>query len=398
MKRIAVIGAGPSGMAALMSFRSAFDNDPSLASELDIVCFERQESWGGIWNFTLEIGEDEYGEPIHSSMYKYLFANAPKECLEFPDYTFEEHFGRPIATYPPREVLWHYLQGRVEKAGVGDWCRFRTAVREVTYDAADETFDVTSHDLVEDRCETETFDHVIVATGHFSVPNVPEFEGLEMNFRGDVIHSHDFRDAAKYKGRDLLIVGSSYSAEDIALQSWKYGAKSITLSYRSRPLGYDWPDNIDERPLLERVDRDGIFHFKDGSTKKFDAVCLATGYVHNFDFLPKDLALSTENRLWPMGLYRGVVFEPNPRLFYLGMQNQFYTFGMFDAQSYYVRDVILGRIRLPPVEDMKADSQEWREREESLQSVTEMMYVHSMAYSLVTSFSAEHVDITRRNP
>ena len=99
-----------------------------------------------------------------------------------------------------------------------------------------------------------------------------------------------------------------------------------------------------------------------------------------------------------MGLYRGVVFEPNPRLFYLGMQNQFYTFGMFDAQSYYVRDVILGRIRLPPVENMKADSQKWREREESLQSVTEMMYVHSMAYSLVTSFSAEHVDITRRNP
>ena len=183
MKRIAVIGAGPSGMAALMSFRSALDNNPDLASELDIVCFERQESWGGIWNFTLETGEDEYGEPIHSSMYKYLFANAPKECLEFPDYTFEEHFGRPIATYPPREVLWRYLQGRVDKAGVGKWCRFRTAVREVTYDPGDETFDVTWHDLVDDRCETETFDHVIVATGHFSVPNVPEFEGLEMNFR-----------------------------------------------------------------------------------------------------------------------------------------------------------------------------------------------------------------------
>ena len=76
-----------------------------------------------------------------------------------------------------------------------------------------------------------------------------------------------------------------------------------------------------------------------------------------------------------MDLYRGVVFEPNPGLFYLGMQNQFYTFGMFDAQSYYVRDIILGRIHLPPTEDMKADSQKWREREEKLQSVTEMMYV-----------------------
>ena len=48
----------------------------------------------------------------------------PKECLEFADYTFEEHFGKPIASYPPRAVLWDYIKGRVEKADVRKWVRF----------------------------------------------------------------------------------------------------------------------------------------------------------------------------------------------------------------------------------------------------------------------------------
>ena len=44
-------------------------------------------------------------------MYRNLWSNGPKEALEFPDYTFDEHFGKPIASYPPREVLRDYLQG-----------------------------------------------------------------------------------------------------------------------------------------------------------------------------------------------------------------------------------------------------------------------------------------------
>jgi len=34
-------------------------------------------------------------------------------------------------------------------------------------------------------------------------------------------------------------------------------------------------------------------------------------------------------------------------MFYLGMQDQWFTFNMFDAQAWYVRDLIMGRIALP---------------------------------------------------
>ena len=204
-KRVAVIGAGPSGLAQLRAFQSAKEKGTAVP---EVVCFERQSNWGGIWNYTWRTGTDEYGEPVHCSMYRYLWSNGPKECLEFADYSFEEHFGRPIGSYPPREVLWDYIKGRVEKAGVRDQIRFSTAVRQVEYNKDRKVFSVTAHNLPEDRMYTEEFDHVVVASGHFSTPNAPQFEGLE-TFNGRVMHAHDFRDALEFKDKDDLIIGTS---------------------------------------------------------------------------------------------------------------------------------------------------------------------------------------------
>jgi trimethylamine monooxygenase len=366
-KRVAIIGAGPSGMAQMRAFESAKRKGADIP---EVVCFEKQEDWGGLWNYTWRTGLDEFGEPVHGSMYRYLWSNGPKECLEFADYSFEEHFGRPIGSYPPRSVLWDYMKGRIEKTGVRDWCRFRTPVRMVTYN--DGKFTVTATNLPEQKTYSEEFDHVVVANGHFSTPNVPYFEGFK-TFNGRILHSHDFRDALEFKDKDILVIGRSYSAEDIGSQCWKYGCKSVTVSYRSKPMGFNWPDNWVEKPLLQSVNNKTCT-FADGSTKDVDAIILCTGYLHHFPFLTDDLRLKTANRLWPLGLYKGVVWENNPRLFYLGMQDQFYTFNMFDVQAWYARDVIMGRIMLPPVEEMTKHSMTWRQREESLKDATEQIY------------------------
>lgn len=368
-KRVAVIGAGPSGLAQLRAFQSAADKGVEVP---EVVCFERQSDWGGIWNYTWRTGTDEYGEPVHCSMYRYLWSNGPKECLEFADYTFEEHFGRPIASYPPRAVLWDYIKGRVEKAGVRGQIRFSSPVRWVQYNAIKENFSVTVQNLVEDQSYTEEFDHVIVASGHFSTPNVPEFDGLD-TFNGRVMHAHDFRDALEFKDKDILIIGTSYSAEDIGSQCYKYGARSITCSHRTAPMGFHWPDNWEEVPLLTRLDNNTC-HFKDGTRKEIDAIIMCTGYLHHFPFLPDELRLQTDNRLWPLDLYKGIFWEANPRLMYLGMQDQFYTFNMFDAQAWYARDYVLGQITLPEFEVMQQRSQTWREREEKLENDEQMIW------------------------
>ncbi len=361
-KRVAVIGAGPSGLAQLRAFQSAQEKGAEIP---EIVCFEKQDDWGGLWNYTWRTGLDEYGEPVHCSMYRYLWSNGPKECLEFADYTFEEHFGRAIPSYPPREVLWDYIKGRVEKTVVREWCRFRTPVRMVTFDESTQKFTVTAHDLARQKSYSEEFDHVVVATGHFSTPNIPQFEGFK-TFNGRILHSHDFRDAMEFKDKDILIIGTSYSAEDIGSQCWKYGCKSVTVSYRRKPMGYDWPDNWLEVPLLQKVENKTCT-FQGGTKKDVDAIILCTGYLHHFPFLPDSLRLDTKNRLWPLDLYKGVVWEKNPNLFYLGMQDQYYTFNMFDAQAWFARDVIMGRIEIPSYEKMEANSLQWRQKEEALE-------------------------------
>jgi len=368
MTRVAVIGAGPSGLAMLRAFQSAKDKGADIP---EIVCFEKQDNWGGLWNYTWRTGLDENGEPVHGSMYRYLWSNGPKECLEFADYSFEEHFGKPIASYPPREVLFDYIKGRVEKSVPKDWIRFNTPVRMVTYDDASGMFTVTVHDYANDKTYAEEFDYVSVCSGHFSTPNVPYFPGFE-SFGGRVMHAHDFRDALEFKDKDILIIGTSYSAEDIGSQCWKYGCKSVTVSHRTAPIGFDWPDNWEEVPLLEKVEGNTAT-FIDGKTKHIDAILLCTGYLHHFPFMDESLKLRTTNRLSILGLYNGVIWEQNPKLSYIGMQDQWYTFNMFDAQAWYARDVIMGRITLPSLADMQADTQAWRVKEDALEDAYGMI-------------------------
>ncbi len=361
--RVAIIGAGPSGLAQLRAFASAKELGADVP---DVVCYEKQDDWGGLWNYTWRTGSDQFGEPVHGSMYRYLWSNGPKECLEFADYSFEEHFGRTIASYPPRAVLWDYIKGRVEKSGVRDSIRFNTAVRNVTYSEATGKFNVTAHDHNNDAVTSEEFDYLVVASGHFSVPNMPQFPGYD-NFNGRILHAHDFRDALEFADKDLLLVGSSYSAEDIGSQCWKYGARSITVSARSGPMGYDWPENWEEKPILTRVENKTV-HFDDGTSKDVDAIISCTGYLHHFPFLTDDLRLITGNRMWTPNLYQGVVFQPNNKVFYLGMQDQYYTFNMFDAQAWFARDVMLGRIQLPSSKAQQQHSAAWAKREADLET------------------------------
>ena len=163
-KRVAIIGAGPCGLAQLRAFQSAKEAGADIP---EIVCYEAQSDWGGLWNYSWRTGVDEAGFPNHGSMYRYLWSNGPKEGLEFADYSFEEHFGKQIGSYPPREVLFDYIQGRVKKAGVRDWIRFNNRVRDVR-ELADGKFEVTARDTVADAETNEIYDYVVVANGHFS--------------------------------------------------------------------------------------------------------------------------------------------------------------------------------------------------------------------------------------
>jgi len=333
----------------------------------EIVCYEKQATSGGLWNYTHRTGLDRMGEPLHNSMYRHLWSNGPKECLEFADYSFEEHFGHTIPSFPPREVLLDYMQGRIKKSGVESWISFNSCVKDCGFDATLGQFMVRVNQTGAEL--EECFDWVICCSGHFSTPNVPDFDGMD-TFTGRVLHAHDFRDAEQFKGKDILVIGTSYSAEDIASQCYKYGVNSVTLSWRTKPMGFSWPDNFKTVPLLQKVNG-RTCHFKDGSSTDVDAIILCTGYQHSFPFMRPDLRLQTANRLVPDSLHEGIVWPQNPRLFYLGMQDQWLTFNMFDAQAWYARDVILGRIAVPDLRTMEKQWAAERAAEDQLAATDE---------------------------
>ena len=168
------------------------------------------------------------------------------------------------------------------------------------------------------------------------------------------MHSHDFRDAEEFRNKNVIVLGSSYSAEDVALQCNKYGAKSVTIGYRHNPMGFKWPKGMKEVHYLDKLEGKKAI-FKDGTEQEADVVILCTGYLHHFPFLEESLQLKTRNRLYPPKLYKGIVWQDNHKLLYLGMQDQFHTFNMFDCQAWYARDVIMNKIKIPNDKEIESD-------------------------------------------
>jgi len=366
VNKVAIIGSGPCGLSMLRAFQQAEKNGEKVP---EMVCFDKQSDWGGLWNYSWRTGSDQFGDAVPNSMYRYLWSNGPKECLEFADYNFDEHFGKPIPSFPPREVLQDYILGRAKKSDIKKYIKFDTLVTNVEVNG--KQFRVTSKNKINNKISNDIFDNVVVASGHFSIPFIPEYDGMN-NFPGRILHSHDFRDAEEFRNKNVVVLGSSYSAEDVALQCYKYGAESVTIGYRNNAMGFKWPSGMKEVYYLDKLEGKKAI-FKDGHTQDADTIILCTGYLHHFPFLEESLKLRTHNRLYPPKLYKGVAWQDNLNLFYLGMQDQFHTFNMFDAQAWYVRDLIMNKIHFPSSEEITKDITNWVNKEEKLENPLQMI-------------------------
>ena len=83
----------------------------------------------------------------------------------------------------------------------------------------------------------------------------------------------------------IFKVGSSYSAEDLALQTVKYGAKQVICTYRNQPMGFKWPAEITERPIFTHVEGKTV-HFS--GKIFFSLLDNAPNYVPSYVRYPKE--------------------------------------------------------------------------------------------------------------
>ncbi|MEO0339577.1 MAG: NAD(P)-binding domain-containing protein [Bacteroidota bacterium] len=202
-KRVAVIGAGCSGITTIKNLLQAGIDD--------IVCFEQNDQVGGNWIYTA--GES------HSSVCETTHIISSKTLSQYMDYPMPKDY----PDYPSHRQVLHYFQSYAEHFGLNPYIRFNTPVKQITKQENDQW-------LIETEQGTkETFDYLFIANGHHSAPNHPELPG---NFEGEYMHSHLYKTNEPFKGKRVLVIGGGNSACDCAVEASRV-AEEVVISMRS---------------------------------------------------------------------------------------------------------------------------------------------------------------------
>jgi hypothetical protein len=149
----------------------------------------------------------------------------------------------------------------------------------------------------QEEAEEELFDALVVANGHYALPNLPAVavSPSARLFPGQQLHSHNYRSPAPYAGRRVVVVGASNSGLDVAEEIAAAGAELVVVSSRgggggggaaAAADGKQQP-RLERRGMLSALRADGSCAFDDGlpAVERVDAVIYATGYRYSFDFL-----------------------------------------------------------------------------------------------------------------
>ncbi len=182
--RVAVIGAGMSGLAAAYRL---------LQAGIDFVVFERNNDVGGVWL------ENTYpGCRLDTSNFCYSYS-----FLQRDDWPHQYSRGPEIRAY---------FQDASRTLGLRGHIRFGTPVRAAQFDErAGEwlvTVDAGGHS------ETGRFSALISATGQLNQPNIPDIPGAA-DFGGTSFHSARWDHAAGLRGKRVGVIGSGASAYQV---------------------------------------------------------------------------------------------------------------------------------------------------------------------------------------
>lgn len=410
MTSVAVIGTGPSGLAAAKS----------LAEQgLEPDVFEARSDIGGMW-----------GGPARGA-----WSSSARTNLSFHSCAFSD-FPWPPGTevFPYRSELAGYLKGYAEEFGLREFIRFDSRVESLRPEAG-HRWRIAYRQGGSAR-NTAVYDHVVVASGFFSKPYTPLFAGLE-DFRGRIFHSADCDSpqifGERFHGKRVLVVGAAFSGTEIASLLVQFAA-SVTVALRTpmwfvprwipaypdgrrHPLDLvfynrcrDHPWKQDPARFLAAVagdpgavspelafdrDRDiplaiviadafldqvrarliGVKRsarltfdatgvtFSDGRRQDFDVVVMCTGFQSDLRFFGaaerRTLGFQSRDQLQPTLLHRHVFHPDLPGLAFVGHYRGPY-FPVMELQSRWISRIVTGELPLPSRQEMMEGIEEER--------------------------------------
>ena len=392
--RLAIVGAGPAGLAALRAL---------TARGFDAVAFERRPCIGGVW----ALHDDE--RP--TAAYRSLHLITSRDRTQFGELPMPD--GTP--DYPSRDAVGRYLEGYAEHFGLTDRIRLGEGVRRAAHTAEGWEIELESG-------SREHFDKLVVANGHNEEAKWPEppYPG---EFRGRQLHALDYTEGEDFRDQDVLVVGMGNSAMDIATDislvagrtylSARHGTWVIPKRLLGRPadqiikpwvavhvpwrirqplsqfllrltvgppdlyglpepsrgLFQDHPTITDTvlsrishgeltpKPGIAKLAGDAV-EFTDGSSEHVDAIVWCTGYRVSIPFLDESLTGPDPKEL---PLYKRIFHLDCPDLFFVGlMQSTGSAFPIVERQAQILAGHLAGEWRLPSPGEQRKDCERRR--------------------------------------
>jgi len=197
---IVIIGGGYCGIISLKI---------CLENGLDAIVYEKTDNFGGLWRFR---ENDEYGV---ASVQRSTIINTSKEMSALSDFI-------PPAEYPNymhNSKLLSYLEQYMKHFKLESYIRYKHEVMMVEKnDNYDESGEWKVRIKNQDGEEKESIaSAVLVCIGHHVFPHTPTVPGL-VDFRGKVLHSHEFKDYKGLEQKRVVVVGVGNSGMDVAVE------------------------------------------------------------------------------------------------------------------------------------------------------------------------------------
>ncbi|KAK8087723.1 hypothetical protein PG997_002684 [Apiospora hydei] len=427
IKTVAIVGAGLSGIVSAAHL---------LRAGMDVTVFERGDEVGGAWIYSEQPDQDppfpntrpptspkrpweaNGAVPSPEAMSRIfappgpVYANMKGRGTEVAMRTTLKDWSEGTkAPIDHRDVV-AYLRDIADTHQVPDKIRFRTSVDSITRLSGGWRVQ-TSRLLATDsgyvqKLEAHDFDAVVVATGRYGIPRVPDVPGLaqwKARFLARIKHTKQYRTPEPYRGKTVLVIGAHISALDITNEIVGGGAAKVYQS--ARPTEVDFRglvNNSSGHTTMEKVAI--VEEFTSFSDDGLDAaatleddspipakvvlqdgrilddihhVLFATGYLASFPFLGPDLeqpltkpqdadgsVIVTADAKTVHNLHEDIFYIPDPSLAFIGVTQYASTFSLYDIQAQFLAAVWAGRARLPSLEVMREEQRRRKGRVELL--------------------------------
>jgi 4-hydroxyacetophenone monooxygenase len=286
--RVAVIGAGMSGLLAAHRLRQA---------GLEVVVYEKNAEVGGTW---LQNTYPGCRVDVASHLFCYSFAQRD----DWP-----QHF----STQPE---LLDYFKRCADDFGVRQYIAFSTTVQSLEFDDESAMWAVNTVDGA-GKASTERFHAVVNATGQLNRPKMPEIAGIG-SFEGPAFHSAEWDHDVDLTGKRVAVIGTGASAAQfipiIAEQAAEVLVFQRTPNWLAPTLDYHDDVADGQRWLLTHVPYYSQWYRFWLFWRYAEGVLPAVKVDPEWDGNGQSVSAANEQMRMLMGMYLGLCFGDRPDL------------------------------------------------------------------------------------